>query len=402
MRTYERTHPWITFSLKELHRSPSPEAWGLLGECQSKCEHIAGVPLLPSVAKRLHLLYLIKGIKGTTAIEGNTLSEDEIHRFLEGKLDLPPSREYLKQEVENVVNGCRFVWDQLASGNALALNADTLKHLNRIVLNRLKLDDDILPGEIRRYSVGVLRYRAAPAEDCEYLLDRLGAWLSGSDFTAPPTLTVAGAIVKAIIAHLYFAWIHPFGDGNGRTARLLEFYILLTSGVPTPVAHLLSNHYNLTRAEYYRQLDYASKSGGRITPFLQYAAQGLLDGLRSQIAEIRESQIEIMWRYYVHESFRDKKSLTDKRRRDLVLGLSNMERPVPLSKLPEVNVQTIEAYHGKGRMTLARDLAELAKMELIKKEPDGYRANKDIILAFLPDRASAGRLLPIPKDQTDA
>jgi Fic family protein len=356
--------------------------------------------MLPSVAKRLHLLYLIKGIKGTTAIEGNTLSEDEIHRLLEGKLDLPPSREYLKQEVENVVNGCQFVWDQLASGNAPPLNADTLKHLNRIVLNGLKLDDDILPGEIRRYSVGVLRYRAAPAADCEYLLDRLGAWLSGPDFTAPPALTVAGAIAKAIIAHLYFAWIHPFGDGNGRTARLLEFYILLTSGVPTPVAHLLSNHYNLTRAEYYRQLDYASKSGGRITSFLQYAAQGLLDGLRFQIAEIRASQIEIMWRYYVHESFRDKKSLTDKRRRDLVLGLSNMELPVTLSKLPEVSVQTIEAYHGKGRMTLARDLAELTKMELIRKEPNGYRANKDIILAFLPDRASAERLLPIPKGQT--
>jgi hypothetical protein len=115
-RTYERTHPWLTFSLLELRRSPSAELWGLLGECQSKCEHIAGVPLLPSVAERLHLLYLIKGIKGTTAIEGNTLSEEEIHRFLEGKLDLPPSREYLKQEVENVVNGCRFVWDELACG----------------------------------------------------------------------------------------------------------------------------------------------------------------------------------------------------------------------------------------------------------------------------------------------
>ena len=51
-------------------------------------------------------------------------------------------------------------------------------------------------------------------------------------------------IIKAIVAHLYIAWIHPFGDGNGRTARLLELQILLNSNIPTPAAHLLSNHYN--------------------------------------------------------------------------------------------------------------------------------------------------------------
>jgi hypothetical protein len=79
------------------------------------------------------------------------------------------------------------------------------------------------------------------------------------------------AILKAIMAHLYLAWIHPFGDGNGRTARLLEFHILLEAGVPLPVAHLLSDHSNRTRAEYYRQLDRASKSGGDVLPFLSSA-----------------------------------------------------------------------------------------------------------------------------------
>ncbi|NOY75701.1 MAG: hypothetical protein GXP32_07900 [Kiritimatiellaeota bacterium] len=32
------------------------------------------------------------------------------------------------------------------------------------------------------------------------------------------------------LAHVYIAWIHPFGDGNGKTARLMEFYLLLRSG----------------------------------------------------------------------------------------------------------------------------------------------------------------------------
>jgi Fic family protein len=99
-----------------------------------------------------------------------------------------------------------------------------------------------------------------------------------------------------VVAHLCLAWIHPFGDGNGRTARLVEFQILLGAGVPTPAAHLLSNHYNQTRTEYYRQLDRASKSGGEIVPFIEYAARGFVDGLREQLHKIRDQQWDVSWR----------------------------------------------------------------------------------------------------------
>src|SRR5258708_25331431 len=92
-------------------------------------------------------------------------------------------------------------------------------------------------------------------------------------------------IIRAVIAHLYLAWIHPFGDGNGRTARLIEYRILLACGVPSPAVHLLSNHYNLTRTEYYRQLDRASGSKGEYIPFVEYAVQGFVDGLRQQLSE---------------------------------------------------------------------------------------------------------------------
>jgi len=48
---------------------------------------------------------------------------------------------------------------------------------------------------------------------------------------------------QAIVTHVYLKWIHPFGDGNGRTGRLLEFYILLRAGLPNIVSHVLSNFY---------------------------------------------------------------------------------------------------------------------------------------------------------------
>ncbi len=65
----------------------------------------------------------------------------------------------------------------------------------------------------------------------------------------------AVTVAKAVLAHLYIAWIHPFADGNGRTARLVEFQILAQSGlIPLPAANLLRDHYNKTRDRYYAEL----------------------------------------------------------------------------------------------------------------------------------------------------
>jgi Fic family protein len=145
----------------------------------------------------------------------------------------------------------------------------------------------VVPGKLREHSVLVGRYRGAPAEDCEYLLDRFCQWLNGPDFAAPSDdLTVVTALLKAITAHLYLAWIHPFGDGNGRTARLLEFLILVGADVPAVSTHLLSNHYNLTRSAYYRELGNASRTGGNLLPFIWYAVEGFRDGLRDQLEAI--------------------------------------------------------------------------------------------------------------------
>ncbi|CBE69711.1 MAG: Fic family protein [Candidatus Methylomirabilis oxygeniifera] len=385
MRTYEKTHPWLTFSV-DFSRAPSG-LWIMLGECQSKCEHIAGVPLRPDTANKLYQLYLAKGVLATTAIEGNTLSEEEVLRHLQGRLKLPPSREYLAQEIDNIVTGCNLILSDIKARRTPTLTSDIVKKLNQIVLDKLRLDEEVMPGEIRGHAVGVGRYHAPPAQDCEYLLDRLCEWLNSKAFNPRPETVIVYAILKAVLAHLYLAWIHPFGDGNGRTARLVEFQILIASGVPAPAAHLLSNHYNQTRTEYYRQLDHASRSGGDVLPFILYATQGLLDGLRSQLQDIRAQQLDVAWRNYVHETFSDKKSPSDARRRHLVLDLSQGTRPLPLSELSQVSPRIAAAYARKTAKTLSRDVKALIQMGLLAQEPDGFRARKDLILAFLPPKA---------------
>ena len=114
MRTFEETHPWLTFILDT--RRIAYDVWMMLGECQSKCEHLAGVPLRPDVARELHAVYLAKGIAATTAIEGNTLSEEQVRRHLEGDLTVAPSKEYQKQEIDNILTGCNTILGDLAAG----------------------------------------------------------------------------------------------------------------------------------------------------------------------------------------------------------------------------------------------------------------------------------------------
>jgi Fic family protein len=391
-RQYARTHPWLTFEL-DLGRL-SPEVWMLLGEARSKGEHLAGVPLRPAMAEELNRIYLAKGIAATTAIEGNTLSEKEVELRIRGELTLPPSKEYLAREVDNVLAASNRVWDAVQSGRPLPLTPDLLLAFNRQILAGLELSDEVVAGEYRHHDVGVARYRGAPPRDCPYLVERLCQWLNETLLSAqrfePGRWGTAPAILAAIVAHLYIAWIHPFGDGNGRTARMVEYAILVSAGLPRPTAHLLSNHYNQTRAEYYRQLDHASRSGGDTAAFIQYALQGLVDGLREQVQLVRRQQIDVAWRNFVHEEFGElAPTEANKRRRDLVLDLSTLDESIGPAHVQLLNARTARAYANRSAKTLMRDLEHLQKMGLLLVEPTGrVRANKALIEAFLPMRTS--------------
>lgn len=386
MRDYERSHPWINF--KADLRSASPSLWVLLGEAASKVEHLSHSPLKPALAQEFMKVALIKGAVATTAIEGNTLTEDQVRKIIDGKLVLPPSQAYLKQEVDNVILACNQLAEEIRSEKIPVLTPERIKNWNRQLLDGLKLDPEVLPGEIRTHSVTVGRYLGAPAKDCEYLLEELCKWL--------PTLTISAgemedlkmpfAIVQAILAHLYMAWIHPFGDGNGRTARMAEFQLLVQAGVPSVAAHLLSNHYNQTRTEYYRQLDHSSKSGGDILSFLLYATSGLVDGLRSQINQVNQQQIYLAWRDYTHERIFEEPSGCNERRFRLLKALTKFDVPVKIDVVLDQNGRLAKEYIGKTTKTLTRDVNALVEMGLVEKVSGGLRACIEYIHAFLPPR----------------
>jgi Fic family protein len=307
---------------------------------------------------------------------------------LDGRLELPRSKQYLAREIDNVVKAVKDIWED-TTGRYSRPSPELLKQFDVRVLEGLDLAPEVVPGKVRSHTVGVGGYRGAPAEDCEYLLERLCEWLSGPHFDARPGEELAVAILKAILAHLHLAWIHPFGDGNGRTARLLEFQILVHAGMPMPCAHLLSNHYNATRTEYYRQLDRTHRSGGDVVPFLLYAVGGLVDGLREQIAWVRHEQWAAAWRDYVQEKFLDKRTKADQRRLRLLLDLSDLRQPVARAKLAEITPRVTRDYARKTGKTLTRDINILKNLDLLRVSPEGCEANLRVMLAFTPQRRQA-------------
>jgi len=343
----------------------------LLGEARSKCDHIKFVPLAAHTAKDLNYVYFAKGVNATTAIEGNTLSEEQVRERLEGTLQLPPSKEYLGVEIDNMIGAYNGIIAAVGRGEQVRVSIDTLCQLNKQILNGLDVEPQVVPGELRQYNVSAGTYIAAPWVDVPYLLTKLCEWL---ETIRPPSedQRIPYAFIKAVTAHIYLEWIHPFGDGNGRLGRLAEFLILISSGVPLPAAHVLTSHYNDTRTEYYRQLNRASRSGGDLREFLVYAAQGMVDGLTAAIKRLHKQQEELMWRALVDEALPSHgPAATRQRQLAVELGLST-ERWVTKAEIRDMASALTVAYAGHPKM-LTRDLNRLRELGFVQVAVSGNR-----------------------------
>jgi Fic family protein len=389
MREYERTHPWIDFRLADAN-VVQPLYWMMLGEARSKCVHLAGAPLKPNAAAQLYSVTLVKGALATTAIEGNTLSEDQVRGIFDGSYKAPPSRQHQEQEVRNVLEALETLRERIVNGDDIPITPELICELNQQILKGTHYRQGVVPGVIRTESVVVGSYRAAPAEDCAYLLERLTDWLNGPTFVHDdPEIQFALTLAKAVYAHLYIAWIHPFGDGNGRTARLLEFLILARCGsVPIPAAHLLSDHYNLTRDRYYDELSLSSKPGQKTLGFLAYAIEGFIDGIRAVIEMVREQQLAVAWVNYVYEQFGTQpNSNASARQRALILAMP-MGMEVKREDLDGLTPKLAKLYAAAGPRTLSRDLNTLKQLGLIRQMKQHYQARSKVVEAFLPPVAA--------------
>lgn len=384
------SHPWINFQFEA--ESLQATSWVLLGEAKSNCEHLIGSPLKPSVAAHLSAVYLARGVHATTAIEGNTLSEEEVLDRVRGpKDDLPASREYLGTEVDNIIEAIGDIDRAVRTGDTVPLDRHRLQILHTLVLRGLEDPPENDPGNFRRHNVGVARYRAPDHEQVEGLVDSLFEWLEA--LQSPPGAgdgdRFAASLIRAILAHLYIAWIHPFGNGNGRTARLVEVQILTESALmPLVATNLLSDYYNKTREKYYAELQRASETRSP-AGFVAYAIRGFVEELRLQIKVVKNQNVRVAWEGYIHEVMNTFKGTVAKSRQRRVALAMPFDRFIQRDEVLELSPRIAADYARTGERTPVRDLNDLVRMGLLQKRGRAYRARMEIIEAFSSPVAGA-------------
>ncbi|MDE0025043.1 MAG: Fic family protein [Spirochaetaceae bacterium] len=204
---------------------------------------------------RLRRISRIRSIRGSLAIEGNTLSEEQVATLLDGKPVLGSPREI--QEARNAIKAYdRYEsWAPESEGDLLSAHGVLMAGL---------LDD---PGRYRRGGVavggaGVVHHVAPPAGRVPELMAALLHWMRS---------TADHPLIVSSVFHYEFEFIHPFEDGNGRLGRLWQT-LVLTRWQPLfahlPVESLVHAH----QSAYYGAIR-ASSAAGESTPFITFMLQ---------------------------------------------------------------------------------------------------------------------------------
>lgn len=363
-----------------------------LGQINSTINAISITPLLPDYHQQLLSVSLQKGAQATTAIEGNTLSAEEIKKIQAGE-SLPPSKEYQEIEVKNIIDAFTTIRDDIIFElKSNLISPDLIKRFNYLVGKDLGEHFQGIPGQFRAHNVFVGTYRPPDYEYVPELIDKLCNFLK-KEFHFEKGQKFGQAVIQAIITHVYLEWIHPFGDGNGRTGRLLEFYLLMRAGNPDIASHILSNHYNDTKIEYYRQLEKANINGS-LSEFIEYALQGFRDGLINTINIIQTNLLTISWQKLVYGKFSNiKYRVVDvfKRKRRILLNFP-IYRELSINEVFFQNAELAKEYGSLSERTLKRELEEFLKMDLLKKTNDKYRANIDLLSLQSPLRKNIDKI----------
>ena len=225
---------------KKIYAPPftiTAETVNLVAEISALLERFA-IRLEQADGLMLRKVNRMKIIRGSLAIEGNTLSEEQVTALIEGKHVVAPIKEI--QEVRNAI----LAYEQFPNLDPFSVK-DLLKAHGIMALG---LVDN--PGTFRRGGVGVIgksgfSHVAPPANMVSGLISELFDWLKNAE---------DHILIKSSVFHYEFEFIHPFEDGNGRMGRFWQSR-LLTDWNPV-FAHLpIENMIWENQAGYYKAIE---------------------------------------------------------------------------------------------------------------------------------------------------
>ena len=244
--------------------------------------------LPPAVAEALRQNARLRATHYSTRIEGNRLTLAEAEQaVLQGRRF--PSRERDVREVQNYYRALQQVEAWAASG--AAISEELIRKLHALVfIGARARPSPYRDGQnvIREAATGAIVYLPPQAADVPRLMADLIAWIAAAERDELPTPVIAG------LAHYQFVTVHPFFDGNGRTARALATLILYKHGYDLGRFYSLEEVYAVDLPAYYAALQthphhnyYEGRAEADLTGWLAYFLDGMAAVFGSVAAEVR-------------------------------------------------------------------------------------------------------------------
>ena len=229
-----------------------------IGEAIGRAEEVSGRADL-----RLRRANRIKSIRGSLAIEGNTLTEEQISTIFDGKPVVAPLREI--QEVRNAIK----VYEKFTQWNP-ASQTDLLTAHEMLMVGLLDAPGHYRRGGIAVAGAGEVHHIDPPASRVPHLMSDLLSWLENTE---------EHPLIASSVFHYEFEFIHPFEDGNGRIGRLWQ-NLILTRWKPlfadVPVESLV----HARQREYYEAIR-ESSNRGESTLFITFMLEAILEAVIS-------------------------------------------------------------------------------------------------------------------------
>ncbi len=350
---------------------------------------VIDLPILPSLVATIEEEAIIKSIFGTAAIEGNPLTEEKVAEIL----SKPEGSEKLKQAEKEIIN-LKHAYDFITTMPVTmdlsfpnrqgllweigpgALTEDIIKKIHSIVTKDIEHKYNI-PGQYRNNIVkvgneehGGIYTPPKILEDIQTLMKEFIKWINSNE------ILELDPMIRAGLAHYHLGLIHPFADGNGRTARLVEALLLRLSGVKyVPV--MLSNFYYRNIDDYFRAFSNSiNNKENDVISFLEFIFKGLIESLN----EIKD-RITFYIRKFTLRDYYDylrKEGDISQRQHDFLIMLLDHLKPFAFKDLHIVS--PLRILYGKvSARTAIRDLKKLCDKKLLTVKNGKYELNFRIL-----------------------
>lgn len=254
-------------------------------------------PIIPAYEKQFQQDAIVRTVHYGTKLEGNDLSFNQVAKVIEGGKVFAAKRDI--QEVVNYREVTNFLEQAVISPN----NQDSLYNKNLLLQIQKLVVDKIIPenqaGRLRELQVTIRNsatdevfFRPAPPGEVPYLIDEVFEWVNSQ--TAKQTHPV----LRSGIIHYVLVAIHPFTEGNGRTARALATLILMNEGYNIKRFFALEEFFDLHAEEYYNSLQAVSLQSGELsqkdqTPWLEFFTHALASELKKIEEKVRQLSSDI-------------------------------------------------------------------------------------------------------------